>query len=294
MIPNYLLVIATEGLIFGLFAYGVFLSFQWLRFPDLTPDGSFVLGGCVYVRIAGAGFSPLLALFLACLAGALSGAFTAALNRFLKVPPVIAGLLTSIALYSVGWVILAKPNQFLENSETLVGNSGGARYNVFLLVYVVAIVVLVTAFLALLSESIWGLRLKAIGENPLIVTSITRREPIYYVLLLALSNGVVATSGGLFVQRSFSADVNMGVGQTIVGLIAMIIGMLLASFTRKSSVILLSILLGSIFYKAVMFAILVFGLPAEYFRLASALALIVLFSVMRKTKIDLLKGLRWN
>lgn len=294
MLLNQLLLIVTEGLIFGLLAYGVYLSFQWLRFPDLTPDGSFILGGCVYVRVAIAGFHPFLALLCAFLAGTLSGALTGSLNRFIRVPPVIAGLMTSIALYSVGWIILGKPNQFLESTHTLVGNTVGTQYNLLLLLYIVLVVSCTTAFLVFISGTIWGLRLRGIGENPMIVSSITRHESAYYLSLLALSNAIVATAGGLFVQRSFSADVNMGVGQTIVGLIAMIIGLLLAASTRKNYVILLLILLGSILYKGAMFLILTVGLPAEYFRLASAVALIALFSVMRTIKVDLLKGLRWN
>src|SRR5437868_2050718 len=211
MILNQLLLIATEGLIFGLFAYAVYLSFQWLRFPDLTPDGSFILGACVYVRMAEAGFHPLLALLAAFFAGTASGALTGSLNRFIKVPPVIAGLMTSIALYSVGWIILGKPNQFLENNYTLVGNIIGTRYNWLLLLYIVLIVFCTTGFLLALSETIWGLRVRAIGENPLIVSSITRCESVYYLALLALSNAIAATAGALFVRRSFSADVNMGV-----------------------------------------------------------------------------------
>jgi putative tryptophan/tyrosine transport system permease protein len=294
MIFNQLLLIITEGLIFGLFAYGIYLSFQWLRFPDLTPDGSFVVGGCIFVKMAGSGLHPLLALLLSFLAGSLSGVMTGSLNRFIRIPPVIAGLMMSIALYSVGWVVLGKPNQFLENSQTLVGNVLGPKYNFLLLLYVIAIVGVATAFLFLFSDTIWGLRIKAIGENPLIVGSFTKNESAYYLWLLALSNGIVAMAGALFVQRSFSADVNMGVGQTIVGLIGMIIGLLLSSTSRKTYVVLLLILLGSILYKGVMFAILEFGLPAEFFRLASAAVLVLLFSVMRTSRINVLKGLRWN
>lgn len=294
MIFNQLTLITTEGLIFGLFAYGVYLSFQWLRFPDLTPDGSFVIGGCTYVKMVGLGSNPLLAIAISFFAGSLSGAVTGSLNRYIKIPPVISGLMMSIALYSVGWMILGKPNQFLENSQTLVGDVTGTKYNFELLAYLVVIVAAITTFLFFFSETIWGLRIKAIGENPLIVKSITKNETCYYLLLLALSNGIVAIAGALFIQRSFSADINMGVGQTIVGLIGMMIGLLLASSTRKTYLLLLLILLGSILYKGVMFAILEAGLPAEFFRLASAVVLVMLFSLMKASSINVLKGLRWN
>jgi putative ABC transport system permease protein len=291
---NQFLLILTEGLIFALLAYGVYLSFQWLRFPDLTPDGSFVIGACTYAKIVGIGAPPLLALLVAFGAGASSGLLTGILNRVVKIPAVIAGLLSSIALYSVSWEILGKPNQFLEGSQTLVGDATGVKYNAELLIYLAVSLFLIIALVNLFSDTIWGLKTKAIGENPLIAKTITKHETSYYLLLLAMSNGIVAISGAFFLQRSFSADVNMGIGQTIVGLIAMMIGLLLATNTRKTYLILLLIALGSILYRGLMFAILEFGLPAELFRLASAAVLVILFFVMRASKFNILKGLRWN
>lgn len=291
---NQILLIVTEGLIFTLFAYGVYLSFQWLRFPDLTPDGSFVIGGIAYVKMVALGMPPLLAVVASFFAGAFCGVITGSLNRLIKIPPVIAGLLMSIALYSVGWKILGKPNQFLENNQTLVGTATGEQYNAMLLIYLVAIVGVVIFLLHFFSETIWGLRVRAIAENPVIANSLTKNENGYYLFLLAISNGIVAISGSLFLQRSFSADINMGVGQTIVGLIGMMIGLMLAASNRKTYLILLLVALGSILYKAAIFATLEFGLPAELFKLFSALILVVLFFAMRTSKMNILKGLRWN
>lgn len=288
------MLIISEGSIFALFAFGVYLSFQWLRFPDLTPDGSFVIGACTYVKAVVLGVHPLLAVLISFFAGCACGIMTGSLNRFIKIPPVIAGLMMSIALYSVGWKILGKPNQFLENAQTLVGNTTGDKYNIELLCYLLIIVTVVIFLLNFFSETIWGLKIKAVSENPLIAKSITKNETGYYLFLLALSNGVVAVAGSLFLQRSFSADINMGVGQTIVGLIGMMIGLMLASSTRKTYLILLLIVLGSILYKGIMFATLEFGLPAELFRIASTGILVALFFIMRTSKLNILKGLRWN
>jgi len=291
---NQILLIITEGLIFALFAYGVYLSFQWLRFPDLTPDGSFVIGGIAYVKMVAFGMPPLLAVAASFFAGALCGVITGSLNRFIKIPPVISGLMMSIALYSVGWKILGKPNQFLENSQTLVGTVTGEQYNAMLLIYLAVIVGVIIFLLHFFSETIWGLRVRAIAENPVIAKGLTKNESGYYLFLLAISNGIVAISGSLFLQRSFSADINMGVGQTIVGLIGMMIGLMLAASNRKTYLILLLVALGSILYKAAMFATLEFGLPAELFKLISALILVVLFFAMRTSNMNILKGLRWN
>ena len=290
---QFLLVI-SEGLIFALFSIGVYLSFRWLRFPDLTPDGSFVVGACTFAAAVNAGFTPVSSMILAFVAGALSGIVTGILNRLVRIPPVIAGLLMSIALYSISWKILGKPNQFLDVSQTIVGDFQGPKYNLILLSYLVFAVAFSLIFLNFFAETIWGLRIRAVGENPLIGRQFTKREDWYHVLLLGLSNAIVSMAGALFLQRSFSADINMGVGQTIVGLVGMIIGLMLSGNTRRIWLIILFIALGSILNKAVMFITLELGLPAELFRLTSASVLVILFFVMRTRDLDLMKNIRWN
>lgn len=294
MAVNYLLLILTEGLIFALFAYGIYLSFQWLRFPDLTPDGSFVIGACAYVQAVTSGVEPAVSLVVAFMAGAACGSLTGILSRILRIPPVIAGLMMSLALYSVAWKILGKPNQYLERSLTLVGNMTGMEYNTYLLLYLMVLVGIVTVLISVLSNTTWGIRLKAIGENPLIAKEIVKSETLSYIGLLALSNGIVGLTGALFLQRSFAADINMGTGQTIVGLIGMVVGLLLASSVRNGAIVLVLIALGSILYKAVMFATLALGLSAELFRLTSVLILVALFLVMSSKNLTILKGLRWK
>ena len=294
MILNQLLLICNEGLIFAIFAFGIYLSFQWLKFPDLTPDGSFLIGACIYVKSAGIGVNPLFSILVATLSGSFCGIITACLNRFIKIPTFISGVLMSVALYSIGWLLLGKPNQFLDYKLTLVGDSVGIKYNFELLCYLIPIIGAITIFIILFYNSIWGLRIRAIGENSNISHKITKNNTLYYFLLLAISNGIVATSGALFLQRSYSVDINMGMGQTIVGLTIMIIGMLLSYPTRKISIILLLIILGSILYKGIMFATLEFGLPAELFRLGSSLILIIVFFIMRASSLNVLKGLKWN
>lgn len=289
-----LLLITLEGLIFAIFAFGIYLSFQWLKFPDLTPDGSFVIGSCVFIKMVTIGINPIFAVLLSFLSGALCGIATGVINRFIKIPSVISGLIMSVALYSIGWTILGKPNQFLENNQSLVGTLTGSDYNFALFFYIFFFLIFLIAFLNIFSNSIWGLKIKAIGENPILAKSLTNNESLYYLLLLGLSNGIIAVSGTFFLQRSFSADINMGVGQTIVGLTSMLIGLLIMSRNKKTILILLSIALGAIIYKVIIFYTLEFGLPAEYFKLVTSVSLIVLFLLMRTRNMNLLKGLKWN
>lgn len=282
--------IITEGIIFAIFSFGIYLSFQWLKFPDLTPDGSFVIGSCIYIKFVALGYPSSLALFFAFLTGVLCGIFTGTINRYIRIPSVIAGLLMSVALYSVAWVILGKPNQFLENNQSLIGDFSTDKYNNILFTVVLVLLFFITFSLHILSNSIWGIRIRAIGENSKISKSLNIKENFYYLFLLGISNGLVAIAGVFFLQRSFSADVNMGIGQTIVGLVSMLIGLILTSANSKMFYTIFMIAFGAILYKFVIFSILLYGLPAELFRVASAVALILLFIMMRASKINYLKN----
>jgi putative tryptophan/tyrosine transport system permease protein len=294
MITYKVLVILSDGLIFGLLALGVYIAFQWLRFPDLTPDGSFVLGACIYVKAASIGVSPLVAIAFSIAAGALAGSCTAAVNRFVRVPTVVAGLLVSSALYSVTWLVLGRPNQFLDPIHTLIGNVSGVAGVTYLLIWLILICSLTIAALVVFGGSIWGLRARAIGENPLLANDLAISENQYTFLGLAMANGIVGLSGALFAQRSFSADINMGIGITILGLTGLILGLLIAGRRRKVLVILLCIVAASILHKGITFLTLEFGMPAESFRLVSAIVLLVTFFLVRASSVEFLKSLKWS
>jgi putative tryptophan/tyrosine transport system permease protein len=286
--------IASEGIIFGLLAIGIYVAFQWLRFPDLTPDGSFTVGAAIYVKAVGSGFSPALAIIFSIAAGAMGGCCTAIITQFIKVPSVVAGLLVSSAFYSINWLILGKPNQFLEPSMTLVGDVSGLMGTWGLLLWLTLFCLIVILGLDLFSKSIWGIRTRAIGQNPILAKDLGLSETLYVCLGLAIANGLVGLAGALFAQRSFSADIGMGIGVTIVGLTGVILGLLIVGNRRKESLILFSILIGSIFYKAAIFTALEIGIPAEAFRLVSASILLLIFSTIKTSDIAFLKELKWN
>lgn len=294
MLGYKFILVLSEGLVFGLFATGVYVAFQWLRFPDLTPDGSFVLGGATYVVTANAGVPPLLSILLAVLAGGLAGSCTAAVNRFARVPAVVAGLLVALGLYSASWLLLGKPNAFLPAALTLIGAIPGPHGALHLLVWLLAFCGIILILLAVFANSIWGLRARAIGDNPLLALDLGVSETAYTFLLLIVANALVGLAGALFVQRSFSADVNMGIGQTLIGLIGMMLGLIITTRSRNHIVIISCIILGTVLYKGAVFLILEAGLPAESFRLISAITLVILFLAVKSTGEDIIKGIKWN
>jgi len=293
MLDFTLLLILNEGLVFGLFALGVYLSFQWMKFPDLTPDGSFIIGPIVFVKFSMLGFPMFFSIFAGIFAGFILGSITAILNKILKIPSIISGLIVSSASFSIGWIILNKPNQYLEsNSEFFNSSMLSNSYSLFFLLLVIVLIVIF--LFQVFGKSIWGLRLRAIGENQFLSKDLLISEKLYFIVGLGLSNSIVALSGILFIQRSYSVDINMGIGQTITGLIAMILGLILSSKSLKIWVTVSLIILGAIIHKALILFTLELGLPAESFRLVSAFLIIILFFFMKKVDDNFLKGLRWS
>jgi len=214
------------GLIFGLVALGVFLSFRVVNFPDLTVDGSFPLGGAVAATLIVSGWNPFLATFIALLAGGLAGCVTACLNVYLKIMQLLASILVMIALYSVNLRIMGKPNVALISEPTVFSmTSIGDLPDYWVQPLVMLAIVLVAkllldAFFA--SET--GLAMRATGGNARMARAqgiSTNRQTVWG---LAISNALVALAGALFVQTQGGADISMGIGTIVIGLAAVIIG----------------------------------------------------------------------
>ena len=294
MVLYKLSLVLDEGLIFGLLAVGIYIAFQWLRFPDLTPDGSFVLGACAYTKAALLGVPPVLCVIIAFVAGCFAGCCTAAVNRLAKIPSVVSGLLVSSALYSLSWMILGKPNQYLDSRLTLVGDVTGPVAAGHLLFWLFVITLIIVATVSVIGRSLWGLQLRALGENPLLERDMSASTTVCTFLSLSAANGLVGLAGCLFAQRSYSADVNMGIGVTITGLAGMILGLLMAQQRRRLSIITACIVLGAVLFKLMVFSALEVGIPAEAFRLVSATMLVVVFFLIKHSSVDFLKGLKWN
>jgi putative ABC transport system permease protein len=242
------------GLIFGLVALGVFLSFRVINFPDLTVDGSFPLGGAVAAALIVAGWNPFAATALAIAAGALAGALTARLNVRLRIMQLLASILVMIALYSINLRVMGKPNVALINDATvfsLVAMTPGLQAvpefwlkPLALLVIVIAAKLLLDLFFS--SEA--GLAMRATGGNARMARAQGISTDRQTVVGLALSNALVALAGALFVQTQGGADISMGVGTIVIGLAAVIIGETLLP-ARSLVVTTLACILGAVLYR---------------------------------------------
>ena len=238
------------GLIFGLVALGVFLSFRIINFPDLTVDGSFPLGGAVAAALIVSGWNPFVATAVAMLAGALAGYLTAWLNVHLRIMQLLASILVMIALYSVNLRIMGKPNVALINDATvfsLVEFGGIPDYwlkPLVLLVIVIVAKLLIDLFFA--SEA--GLAMRATGNNPRMARAQGISTDRLTVWGLALSNALVALAGALFVQTQGGADISMGIGTIVIGLAAVIIGETILP-ARSLVITTLACILGAVLYR---------------------------------------------
>lgn len=262
------------GLIYGLVAFGIYISFRVLDFPDLTVDGSFPLGAAVAAVLIIAGWNPWIATGAAILAGMAAGAVTALLNVKLKILNLLASILTMIALYSVNLRIMGRPNVALLTEETVLTpwyNLDLAYHHVPVLLFVIVVAVsLILLWRFMKSET--GLAMRATGANPRMARAQGIATGAMIVLGVALSNGLVGLAGALFAQSQGAADVTMGVGVIVIGLASLIGG---EAVITPSTVVraLLACVIGAIIYRlAIAFALNAdfLGLQAQDLNLITA------------------------
>jgi putative ABC transport system permease protein len=263
------------GLVFGLVALGVFLSFRVLQFPDLTVDGSFPLGAAVAATLIVSGWNPYLATAIAALAGALAGLVTAWLNVRLKILHLLASILTMIALYSINLRIMGRPNVALLGDETVLTPLEALPLRSYWLAPILFLAVAIAAKLLVdrfLASEI-GLAIRATGANPRLSRALGISTGRLVLSGMALSNALVALAGALFAQSQGSADISMGVGVIVVGLAAVILGEAIVP-GRGIALATLGCILGSILSRlAVAFALNadVLGLQAQDLNLLTAI-----------------------
>lgn len=238
------------GLIFSLVALGVFISFRLLRFPDLTVDGSFPLGGAVGALCISSGMNPFLATALAALAGACAGVLTAILNVHLKIMDLLASILMMTALYSINLRIMGKPNIPLIMEPTVFTILEPSWLIDYIARPVILIIVVILAKLALDAyfSTRQGLAIRATGSNPRMARAQGINTGAMIILGMAISNGLVGLAGALFAQSQGGADISMGIGTIVIGLAAVIVGESILP-SRKLFLITLAVILGAIVYR---------------------------------------------
>ena len=262
------------GLVYGLVALGVFLSFRVLSFPDLTVDGSFPLGAAVAASAITGGVDPWLATLLAIVAGALAGLVTAVLNVRFHILHLLASILTMIALFSINLRIMGRPNIALLGEETVLTPLEGLGIPGLLLrpLAVGLIVLLSMALLAWFLQSDYGLALRATGANARMARAQGIATGVAICTGMALSNALAALAGALFAQTNGFADITIGTGTIVVGLAAVIVGETLLP-ARRLWLVVAACVLGSILYRiAVAFALNadLLGLEASDLNLVTA------------------------
>lgn len=250
--------ILVEGLIYGIMALGVFMTFRVLDFPDLTVDGSFPLGAAVMASALVGGLPIWVGLVLAIIAGAMAGTVTAVIHNELKVPSLLAGILTMTMLYSINIRVLGnKANVSLLRERHLINalteltegtmNSGMAQLLLFGLIAALAVFLLNAFF-----HTDLGLTLGALGANERMVVAQGSNPKVLKIVGVGLSNSMVALAGAFTAQYQGFADASLGVGMVVSGLAMVMIGEFLIRST-KIHWLLIRVIAGAIVYKAIMF-----------------------------------------
>ena len=255
------------GLLYGLVALAVFLSFRILNFPDLTVDGSFPLGAAVAASLLTAGWNPWAATLLAGVAGGLAGWTTSILAVRFKILHLLASILVMIALYSINLRIMGQPNIALLGVDTV--------FTPFQALHVpevwgrpLAFALIVTAAVALLARLLqaeYGLAMRAVGANPRMAEAQGVRTGVAVMAGMALSNGLVGVAGALFAQANGFADVTIGTGTIVTGLASVIVG---EALLRRGGILraLIACVLGSVLYRLAV----ALALEADFLGLAAS------------------------
>ena len=248
-----------QGLIWGIMAIGVYITFRVLDFADLTVDGTLATGGATLVMTMMAGCNVYVALLLAFLAGCLAGLVTGVLNTVLGIPPILAGILTQLALYSINLRILGKANQPLSayNYHLIASMTKLSSALIVVAIFVVAIIGILYWFFG--TEI--GHAIRATGTNMNMARANGININVSKIIALVLSNGLVALSGALLSQYQGYADINMGRGAIVIGLAAVIIGeVIFGKIFKNFALKLLSVAIGGIIYYIVMQFVISLGL----------------------------------
>ena len=291
----------AQGMIWGVMALGVYITFRLLDFADLTVDGSIATGAAGSVMLIRAGVSPLVTLPIAFLAGALAGMVTGLLNTALGIPGILASILTQISLYSINLNIMGKANQpvSVDNYPLVVSLRYVTDGSVSRLLFFLGMIVFL---LALIAVMYWyfgteqGHAIRATGCNSNMARAQGINTNFIKVLALMISNGLVGLCGALYGQFQGASDVNMGRGAIVIGLAAVIIGeVLFGKFASKRKLAfaftLASVILGAVIYYMVYQFVLWLKMPSEDMKLFSAIVVAIFLAIpYLKEKRTLRKG----
>lgn len=274
----------AQGFLWAVLGIGLYLTYRILKFPDLTTEGSFPLGAAVAVTAIVSDVPPILAIFLAILAGMGAGLVTGLLYTKGKVPVILAGILVMSGLHSVMLFIMKRPNINLLNQETLFDLFKGLpNYYDVVFIGIIVLIILISVVLAFFYTNL-GQAFIATGDNEDMARSLGIRTDNMKILGLVISNGVIALAGALVAQNNGYADVNGGTGVIVIGLASLIIGEVMFK-DLKLGERLCTIVIGSVLYQILLLGVIELGFDTTYIRIFSSviLAICLMIPQIRKS-----------
>lgn len=266
------------GLLYAVMALGVYLTFRILDFPDLTVDGSFTTGAGIAAGMIVSGVSPWIATVCAFFGGLAAGAVTGLLHTKGKINALLSGILMMIALYTINFRIMGRPNIPLLNQETVFPDGDIVTYVSYALIIAPIVVLLVKLLIDWFLKTDIGMAVRATGDNPKMIRSFGVNTDNTIILGVSLSNGLVAAAGALVAQYQGYADLQMGIGMIVIGLASVIIGEVLfghGTIARAT----LAVALGAIVYRIVIAIALRYGLEPSDMKAMTALIVIIALTV---------------
>lgn len=271
---------AAQGLIWGITAIGIYITYRILDIADLTVDGSICTGGAVCIMMMLSGHNVFVSMIAATLAGMLTGLMTGVFHTFMGIPAILAGILTQLSLYSINLKIMGKANQAInvDKYDLLISlryikNVAFYKNTIFIVAIAIVLVVLILYWFF---GTELGCSLRATGCNPNMSRAQGINTDFAKVLALMISNGLVGLSGALLAQYQGFCDINMGRGAIVIGLAAVIIGeAVFGRIFRNFAFKLIGVAFGSILYYIVLQVVIWLGVDTDLLKLLSALVVAV-------------------
>lgn len=268
----------SQGLLWGILGLGIYLTFRILKFPDMTTEGSFPLGGAVAVTLMNQGIHPILATFAGMLAGCVAGLVTGLLYTKGKIPTILAGILVMTSCNSIMLMIMGRANLGLLDIKTIQDLLPFSATTNLLVIGLLAVIFVIAGLIFFLYTKL-GQAYIATGDNRDMAKSFGINTDRMEVMGLVVSNGLIALSGALISQQDGYADVSKGIGVIVIGLASIIIGEVLYSTNLTLLERLVATVVGAILYQFLIAGVIALGFNTNYLKLFSAIILAICLMV---------------
>lgn len=276
-----------QSLIFAMMVMGVYISFRILDFPDMTVDGSFPMGAAIVASCLVKGMSPVLALAIALVGGAIAGFITGFIHVKFKITNILAGIIVMTGLYSINIKIMGRSNISLFKVQHLFS------FGIKPIIIIGVAVIICKICLDFLLKTKFGFVLKALGDNETLVVSLGVNKDRLKIYGLMISNAIVTFAGGLYAQYQGFADVGMGTGIIVTGLASIIIGESIIRNKRMFSMTT-TVIVGTILYRVIITAALKIGFNASDLKLITSIIVVGILAIKNTNLIKLKKGVKKN